>query len=55
MTISIRKPSGALISNITDTYNIVKIEYRYYNQQYIKVVLDKYFDKSEYNTGDTVL
>jgi hypothetical protein len=55
MNISIRKPSGALISNVTDTYNIIKLEHEYYNQQYIKVVLDKYFDKSEYNTGDTVV
>jgi len=55
MTMSIRKPSGALISNVADSYNIVKIEHEYYNQLYIKVVLDKYFDKSEYNAGDTVV
>jgi hypothetical protein len=55
LTISIRKPSGVLLSNVTDSYKVIKIEYEYYNQLYIKVVLDKFFDKSEFNICDTVV
>jgi hypothetical protein len=33
---------------------VVKIEYELYNQQYIKIVLDKYFDKFEFNIGDNI-
>lgn len=48
------KPSGSLISDIKDNYEIKKVEFEYYNQMYLKIVLNKYFDKSEYNIGDSV-
>lgn len=54
LTISIKKPSGALISMVQDNYGIFKVEYEYYNQLYLKIVVDKYFGKGEFNIGDTV-
>lgn len=54
VSLSLRKPSGMLLSNIQDNYTIVKVEYELYNQQFLKVVLNKYFDKSEFNVGDNV-
>lgn len=53
-TPSFCKPSGSLISEINDGYTIQKIEFENYNQLYLKVVLNKYFEKSEFDVGDSV-
>jgi hypothetical protein len=54
LTFSITKPSGALFNTNMDNYNVFKIEYEQYNNVYIKIVLDKFFDKNEFYIGDTV-
>lgn len=54
LTFSIRKPNGTLFNDHKDNYKIFKIEYEQYNTFYIKIVLDKYFDKNEFFVGDTV-
>lgn len=54
LSISLTKPSGMLISQTRDMYKVRKIEFEYYNQLYLKVVLDKYFDKGEFNVGDNI-
>ena len=55
LTFSIRKPSGALLNENRDDYNVMKVEYESYNTLYIKIVVDKYFDKNEFYIGDSVI
>lgn len=55
MTFSITKPNGALINNSVDNYKLFKLEYTALNRTYLKVILNKYFDKNEFYKGDTVL
>lgn len=54
LSVSLTKPSGMLVSQTRDMYKVKKIEFEYYNQMYLKVVLDKYFDKGDFNVGDNV-
>lgn len=54
MTFSIIKPNGALFNNALDDYRVIKFEYEEFNSIYIKIVLDKWFDKNEFSKGDTV-
>ena len=54
MHISLRKPNGTLYNNARDDYSIVKLEYEVFNRMYVKVVMDKYFDKNEFFVGDTL-
>ncbi|KAG1667149.1 hypothetical protein FOA52_004144 [Chlamydomonas sp. UWO 241] len=54
LNFSIRRPTGALISNVTDSHEVQKVEYELYNQLYLKVVMTKYYDKTEFNVGDNV-
>lgn len=54
LTLNITKPNGSLFNNAMDKYHVWKIEYEEYNRQYLKIVLDKYFDKNEFYKGDVV-
>jgi hypothetical protein len=54
LTFSIRRPNGTLFNDHKDNFQIFKVEYEQYNTFYIKIVLDKYFDKNEFFVGDTV-
>jgi hypothetical protein len=55
LSFSILKPSGALFNTNIDNYNIYQIQYEQYNSLYIKVILDKYFDKNEFYVGDNII
>lgn len=55
LTFSIQKPNGALFNKSRDDFKIKKIEYDDYNKLYIKVVLDKFYDKNEFFIGDTIM
>ena len=54
LSFTLIKPNGALYNNSIDNFNVIKLEYESYNNMYLKVVLDKYFDKNEFYIGDTV-
>ena len=54
MSISLIKPNGTLFNNSTDDYNVFKIEHESFNPMYLKIVVDKYFDKNEFFVGDHV-
>lgn len=55
LSISITKPNGSLFNNATDRYSVWKVEYEEYNKQYLKIVLDDYFDKNEFYKSDVVI
>jgi hypothetical protein len=54
LRVSLRKPNGVLLSNARDDYRIEKIEYETFNRIYLKIVLDKYFDRNEFYQGDAL-
>jgi hypothetical protein len=54
LTISIRKPNGELFNDSKDNYRVLKLEYEEFNPQFLKLVLDKYFDRNEFFKGDSV-
>lgn len=54
LNFTIAKPNGLPFNNSKDNYYVWKIEYPEYNRPYLKVVLDKFFDKNEFFKGDTV-
>jgi len=54
LSISVRKPNGELFNTSRDDYRITKIEYETFNPRYLKIVINKYFDKNEFFKGDTV-
>lgn len=55
LSISLLKPNGTLFNQSRDDYVLEKIEYEAFNRFYLKVVVNKYFDKNEFYVGDTVL
>lgn len=55
LNVSVRKPNGTLFNNSLDMYKTIKLEYEEYNRMYLKLVLNKYFDKNEFFVGDNVL
>lgn len=55
LTFSITKPNGAMFNNSRDDYNVKRVEYDTYNAMYLRVTLDKYFDKNEFYVGDTIM
>lgn len=55
LSISIMRPNGVLFNQSRDDYRIIKVEYESFNEKFLKVVLDKYFDKNEFYVGDTVV
>ena len=54
LSFSLNKPNGKLLSEITDSNTVGKIEYEYYNQNYIKIVIQNFFAKNEFCVGDNV-
>ena len=54
LTLTIRKPNGDIFNHSKDDYRLVKVEYEAYNPSYMKIVLNKYFDKNEFFKGDMV-
>lgn len=54
MTISLLKPNGTLFNNSADDYRLFKLEHEPFNPLYLKMVIDKYFDKNEFFIGDHV-
>lgn len=54
LSLTIAKPNGLPFNNSKDNYYIWKIEYPEYNRPYLKVVLDKFFDKNEFYKGDSI-
>lgn len=55
LSFSVAKPNGTLFNYSMDNYNITKIDYVTYNDKYLQVTLDKYFDKNEFFVGDSIL
>lgn len=55
LSVSIMNPNGTLFNNAMDKYSIWKVEYEEYNKQYLKIVVDKYFDKNEFFKGDRIM
>ena len=55
LTLTIQKPNGTLYNNSIDDFGIVKIEHEIFNRMYLKLVLNKYFDRNEFYIGDSVI
>jgi hypothetical protein len=54
LTVTLRKPNGTLFNDCRDDRRLYKVEYEDFNRYYIKIVLDKYFDRNEYYVGDNI-
>lgn len=54
LNFTIAKPNGIPFNQSKDNYFIWKIEYPEYNRPYLKIVLDKFFDKNEFFKGDSI-
>jgi hypothetical protein len=54
LSLSFLKPNGTLFNNSIDDYLIFKIEHEAFNPIYLKIVVDKFFDKNEFYLGDHV-
>lgn len=55
LSLTIAKPNGTVFNASEDDNTVWKVEYEMYNQKYLKIVLEKYFDKNEFFVGDTVM
>lgn len=55
MSLSVRKPNGELFNDSKDDAQIFKIEHESINNQYLKIITMKYFDKNEFFKGDNIL
>lgn len=55
LSVSILRPSGALLNNSLDSYRTLAITYDNAKPGYIKVTTEKYFDTNEFYVGDTVV
>jgi hypothetical protein len=55
LTVSVIRPNGILFNQSLDNFNIIKIDYTVYNEKFIQVTLDKYFDKNEFYIGDNIM
>jgi hypothetical protein len=54
LTFSFLKPNGALFNDSVDDYELFKIEYEAFNPHYLKIFINKYFDKNEFYIGDHI-
>ena len=54
LNIAIQRPSGALFNESRDNFGVARIEWESFNEYFLKVVLDAYFDRNEFYRGDTV-
>lgn len=55
LTFRLVKPNGSLFNESKDSFSIIKIDYTVYNDLFLQVTLDQYFDKNEFYIGDTVM
>lgn len=55
MSVSILKPSGALLNNSVDAYRALSITYDNAKPGHIKVTTTNYFDANELYVGDTIV
>lgn len=55
MSISILRPSGALLNNSFDSYKALSITYDNTKPNYIKVTTSNYFDTNEFFVSDTIV
>jgi hypothetical protein len=55
LSFSINKPTGALYNTKKDDYVLFKVDYEVYNSLYLKINIDKFFDKNEFHIGDNVI
>jgi hypothetical protein len=55
LTMTIAKPNGTIFNNSEDGFAVWKVEYEDYNKMHLKIVLEKYFDKNEFFTGDIIM
>jgi hypothetical protein len=55
LSLTIAKPNGTLFNKSQDNNFVWKVEYEEYNRMFLKIVLEKYFDKNEFFVGDIVL
>jgi hypothetical protein len=54
MTITVQRPNGSLFNDSKDDYLVARVEYESFNENFLKIVLDKHFDSNEFYQGDTV-
>lgn len=54
LTLTVQRPNGLLFNESKDDYLVTKVEYESFNEFFLKIVLDKYFDRNEFHKGDTV-
>ena len=55
MSLQIQKPSGQLYNESFDDIGVVKLEHEAWNEKYVKIVTDKFFDRNEFYIGDSIL
>jgi hypothetical protein len=55
LTLSVQKPNGELLNLSQDNYKLFKVEYEQLNRQFLKIVINEYYDKNEFYQGDTVV
>lgn len=55
LSLTIAKPNGTIFNQSQDHNHIWKVEYEDYNRLYLKIVLEKYFDKNEFFPGDSIM
>ena len=54
LAVTILKPNGTLFNNSSDVYRVASLQYDPQNRLYLKVILDRYFDRNELFMGDSV-
>lgn len=54
LTLSIQRPSGLLFNQSRDDYTVQKVEYEAFNEFFLKIALNKYYDRNEFYKGDMV-
>jgi hypothetical protein len=54
LAVTILKPNGTLFNNSSDVYKVASLQYDPQNRLYLKVILDRYFDRNELFMGDSV-
>jgi hypothetical protein len=54
LTMKIMNPNGTLFNYSKDHFNVWKLEYGEHSRQYMKIILDKFYDKNEFYKGDNI-
>lgn len=55
LTFRLIKPNGTFLNESKDAFSVIRIDYTTYNELYLQVTLDQYFDKNEFFVGDTIM